>query len=71
MEIYYLSFGDYFLEQFDYEWTLIANAIFIEFGYILIGVCNETETSLVLNPTGIELKEAELPKTMYVFAELK
>jgi hypothetical protein len=44
----------------NFEWTLFTEAIYTEFGLLCIGVTDELESDVILNPSPMEMKESTL-----------
>jgi Calcium-activated BK potassium channel alpha subunit/TrkA-N domain/Ion channel len=59
MEVYYIKLGRRYMESLSYIWSLMVEGIYLEFGIMMIGVCSPENHAMVLNPTIVEMKEAE------------
>ncbi|CAE7458963.1 Kcnt2, partial [Symbiodinium microadriaticum] len=57
MELYYVPLEKLLMESFHFEWNLLVEGIFVEYGRILIGVCNIGSHSVVFNPGITEMKK--------------
>ena len=56
MELYYIPLEKLLLESFHFEWNLLVEGVYVEYGRILIGVCNTESHSVVFNPGIAEMK---------------
>lgn len=65
MELYYVPLESLVLEALNFEWNLLVEAIFVEFGRILIGVCNIDSHSVVFNPGAPEMKKFDRPEEFF------
>ena len=48
------------MSYLNFEWTLFTEAIYTEFGLLCIGVTDELESDVILNPSPMEMKESTL-----------
>ena len=55
-ETYLIPLNYEYIETLKYQWTLITEGLFIEFGCLLIGVCNVRDQKVCLNPDFIDFK---------------
>ena len=54
-EVYLFRFDAALLERFSYRWPLLVEGIYVKYGYICLGVCDDDACSMVLNPTPLEI----------------
>jgi hypothetical protein len=57
MELYYVPLHHSFLEVFSYEWNLMVEAIYLQFGVMMIGACNVKEHCVCMNPSKLEMEQ--------------
>jgi len=57
MELYYVPLQSLFLEALHFDWNLVVEAIYVEFGRIMVGVCSIENHSVVLNPGAQEMSK--------------
>jgi voltage-gated potassium channel Kch len=50
MELYYVPLPELLLEALNYDWNLLVEGIYNQFGRMLIGVCNTDSHSVIFNP---------------------
>ena len=50
MELYFIPLNTQFLRTMQFNFSLISEALFLEFGTITLGTCNELKDSIVFNP---------------------
>jgi len=65
MELYYAPLPAIFLSKMRYNFKRIAEAIYIEYDCIVLGVCNEAKTSVVFNPNLKDLSEFKNVKEFF------
>jgi len=53
------------MDNLGHEWTLIVEGIFLEYGCVLLGVCNPKDHKLVLNPTKADFDEFGSPAAFF------
>ena len=56
-ETFYIPLPSKFAHAFGYDWTLMAEGIFLQFNVMLLGVCNLDRKDMILNPTRLEMKQ--------------
>ena len=54
-EIYLFKLDHSLLARLSYKWPLIVEGLYLQYGYICLGVCDEDACSMVLNPTFYEI----------------
>lgn len=57
VEVYQINITKEFCETFRWNWALMAEGIYLEFGAMLIGVARATNSDVVLNPSSNEIFE--------------
>ena len=57
MEIYYIPLPKVFIDKFQCMWSLMVEAIFLEWSVMLIGVCSSSDNFVILNPSELELQQ--------------
>jgi hypothetical protein len=57
MELYYIPLSDLLLEALQYDWNLLVEGVYVQYGRILLGVCNSETHSVVFNPGLTEIKK--------------
>jgi len=57
MEPYYIPLVPRYCEMLSYEWTLMVEGIYLEYGCSVIGVASAVDHSLLLNPGKKEVKK--------------
>lgn len=57
MELYLLKLDIDFISAMRYSYRRIAEAIYMHFGIIVLGLTNESQSGLVFNPTAKDLRE--------------
>lgn len=56
-EAYYIPLSSLYLESMSFEWSLIAEGVYLEYDCMLIGVCSPADHSLIINPTVLEMRK--------------
>ena len=46
-----------FAEKMEFVWSLIAEAVYLEYEMMVIGVCSRTDTDLMLYPSRLEIQK--------------
>ena len=58
-EFYYVQIPrGWFLEDFDYNYSLMVEGVYLKYHMICVGVCNEELNDLILNPTIVDMQKA-------------
>jgi voltage-gated potassium channel Kch len=57
MELYYIPLPELLLEALNYDWNLLVEGIYNQFGRMLIGVCNTESHSVIFNPSLTEINK--------------
>jgi hypothetical protein len=65
MELYYVPLENLLLEALNFEWNLLVEGIFVEYGRVMIGVCNIETHSVVYNPGAAEMKKFDSPADFF------
>jgi hypothetical protein len=56
MEMYFVPLEKGFLESMNFDWDLLVEAVYVEFGRIFTGVCSVEKHSIIFNPSEFEMK---------------
>jgi potassium large conductance calcium-activated channel subfamily M alpha protein 1 len=56
MEMYFIPLEKGFLEAMNFDWDLLCEAVYVEFGRILAGVASVEKHSMIFNPGEFELQ---------------
>jgi len=56
MEMYFIPLEKAFLEAMNFDWDLLVEAVYVEFGRILTGVASVEKHSMIFNPGEFELQ---------------
>ena len=56
MEMYFVSLERPFLEAMNFDWDLLVEAVYVEYGRILTGVCNVNKHAIIFNPGEYEMR---------------
>ena len=56
MEMYFIPLEKGFLECMNFDWDLLCEAVYVEFGRILAGVCCVDKHAIVFNPGEFEMR---------------
>lgn len=65
MELYYVSLPEILLEALNYDWNLLVEGVYIQFGRMLIGVCNTESHSVIFNPGLTEFNSFKSPEEFF------
>jgi len=65
MELYYVPLQGLLLEALHFDWNLLVEAIYVEFGRILVGVCSIENHSVVFNPGAHEMNKYRDPEEFF------
>jgi hypothetical protein len=64
-EVYYIPLAHGFLAAMAFEWSLIAEGVFLEFDTIALGVCSPSDHSIILNPSSLEISKFNYPSRFF------
>lgn len=65
MDCYYIPLSNSLFEALSYEWSLVVEAIYLEYESLLIGVFEPVIGNLTINPLDIDFRES-MENTIYV-----
>jgi hypothetical protein len=65
MELYFVPLNKKFLHAMRYSFRRIAEAFYIKFNTIILGVFNTLQSDLIFNPISDDFKEYENPKNFF------
>jgi hypothetical protein len=65
METYYIPISFVLLDALNYHWSLVVEAIYLEFSCMLIGVFETNEGTVYLNGNSVDLKPGPFKRNLY------
>ena len=65
MEMYFIPLEKAFLESMNHDWDLLVEAVYVEFGRILTGVCTVEKHGIIFNPGEFEMKSYFNPEEFF------
>ena len=65
MELYYVHIAEDFFEKLEFKWSLLVEAIFLEYECILFGVCRTSDQTVFLNPGKSEFQKFLSPREFF------
>ena len=66
METYYLNLNPSFFEAHGHEWTVAVEAIYLEFGCMILGLFDSNTGKITLNPVNMNFRQNDLVGMNYV-----
>jgi hypothetical protein len=64
-EVYYIPLSHTYLAAMAFEWSLVAEGIYLEFDTIALGVCCPSDHSIILNPSSLEISKYNYPSRFF------
>ena len=65
LEVYYIPLHFEFISELFFDWSLLVEGLYLEYGVMMIGVCNIQEQIISLNPSVIEMENFSSPADFF------
>ena len=65
LEVYYVPMHFEFISAMCFDWTLFVEGLYLEYGVMMIGVCNIQEQIISLNPGKLEMSAFNSPADFF------